>query len=145
MKNNQGFTVVELLASFTLMMVVTMFLFEVVMELKNIYVSSSLETSVKNENALIARAINDVAENGINFADCPGETCPITIDQSSQTVIVNNQTFKVPNDTSISALEEGGSFINNQCNSGNGFISFNYKVVSSDFRDGIPFNLVLNC
>lgn len=143
--NNKGFTVVELLASFSLMMVVTIFLFEVVMELKNIYVSSSLETTVKNENALIARAINEQLADGVQVSDCSGTTCKLTngnieIDPASNIIIVGNRTFTMPNDTSISAENP----FENSCSNGSCFLAIHYNVVSSDFRDGIPFNLVLN-
>ena len=39
--NNKGFTVVELLASFTLTMIIVVFLFEIVLELKDVYSSDS--------------------------------------------------------------------------------------------------------
>lgn len=143
--NNKGFTVVELLASFSLMMVVTIFLFEVVMELKNIYVSSSLETTVKNENALIARAINEQLADGVQVNNCSGTTCELTngdivVDPSSNIIRVGNRTFTMPNDTSISAENP----FENSCSNGSCFLAIHYSVVSSDFRDGIPFNLVLN-
>lgn len=143
--NNKGFTVVELLASFSLMMVVTIFLFEVVMELKNIYVSSSLETTVKNENALIARAINEQLADGVQVKNCGGTTCHLTngdivVDPASNIIIVGNRTFMMPNDTSISAENP----FENSCSNGSCFLAIHYNVVSSDFRDGIPFNLVLN-
>lgn len=143
--NNKGFTVVELLASFSLMMVVTIFLFEVVMELKNIYVSSSLETTVKNENALIARAINEQLADGVQVKNYDGTTCHLTngdikIDPANNIIIVGNRTFKMPNDTSISAENP----FENSCSNGSCFLAIHYNVVSSDFRDGIPFNLVLN-
>ena len=143
--NNKGFTVVELLASFSLMMVVTIFLFEVVMELKNIYVSSSLETTVKNENALIARAINEQLADGVQVNNYDGTTCHLTngdieIDLANNIIRVGNRTFKMPNDTSISAENP----FENSCSNGSCFLAIHYNVVSSDFRDGIPFNLVLN-
>ncbi len=143
--NNKGFTVVELLASFSLMMVVTIFLFEVVMELKNIYVSSSLETTVKNENALIARAINEQLADGVQVNNYDGTTCRLTngdivVDPANNIIRVGNRTFKMPNDTSISAENP----FENSCSNGSCFLAIHYNVVSSDFRDGIPFNLVLN-
>lgn len=56
--NNKAFTVVELLASFTITMIILMFLLEILLEIKNIYYSSEIKTAVYNKNAIAASAIN---------------------------------------------------------------------------------------
>ncbi len=149
--NNKGFTVVELLASFTLTMIITTLLFEVVLELKNIYVSSELETSIKNENALIAREINSQINNGNIPVECGGSTCTlldgkqITI-TSNQSVKVGNKNFEMPegayinddyiissncsDDSSLSPGEE------------NCYLKVAYTVTSENFSDDVLFNLV---
>ena len=56
--NNKAFTVVELLASFTITMIILVFLLEILLEIKNIYYSSEIKTAVYNKNAIAASAIN---------------------------------------------------------------------------------------
>ena len=56
--NNKAFTVVELLASFTITMIILVFLLEILLEIKNIYYSSEIKTAVYNKNAIVASAIN---------------------------------------------------------------------------------------
>ncbi len=56
--NNKAFTVVELLASFTITMIILIFLLEILLEVKNIYYSNEIKTAVYNKNAIAASAIN---------------------------------------------------------------------------------------
>ena len=56
--NNKAFTVVELLASFTITMIILIFLLEILLEVKNIYYNSEVKTAVYNKNAIAASAIN---------------------------------------------------------------------------------------
>ena len=100
---------------------------------------------IKNENALIARAINEQLADGVQVNNYDGTTCRLTngdivVDPANNIIRVGNRTFKMPNDTSISAENP----FENSCSNGSCFLAIHYNVVSSDFRDGIPFNLVLN-
>ncbi len=56
--NNKAFTVVELLASFTITMIILIFLLEILLEVKNIYYENEIKTAVYNKNAIIASALN---------------------------------------------------------------------------------------
>ncbi len=54
----KGFTVVELIVSFSLTMVIVVFLFQIVISLKNIYTASLLKTELINKQAIISDKIN---------------------------------------------------------------------------------------
>lgn len=111
--NNKGFTVVELLASFTLTMIIMIFLFEIVLQLKEIYINNALKTKIITQNAIIASTLNDKIEN-INILECEEiseeqTTCTITTN-SGQTlyISINNEVIKIddkninyPDSTSI--------------------------------------------
>ena len=61
--NNKGFTVVELLASFTLTMIIMVFLFEIVLQLKEVYITDALRTKIYDKNAIVATTLNDKIES----------------------------------------------------------------------------------
>ena len=146
--NNKGFTVVELLATFTLTMVVMVFLFEVVLELKNVYIASNVETLAKNENALIASELNKQIYNKNIPISCLNNTCTLsdgkTIIFDSSSAKIGVKTYEMPEDTTIEHLSIG-----TQCttsapkNSENCFLKVSYEVKSPDLKNNIPFNLVL--
>ena len=54
----KGFTVVELIVSFSLTMVIVVFLFQIVISLKNMYTANSLKTELLNKQAIISDKIN---------------------------------------------------------------------------------------
>ena len=55
--NNKGFTVVELIASFALTMVITVFLFEVLIEVKDIFADTSTKTAIQQKASIISKNI----------------------------------------------------------------------------------------
>ena len=55
----KGFTVVELIVSFSLTMVIVVFLFQIVISLKNMYTANSLKTELLNKQAIISDKINN--------------------------------------------------------------------------------------
>lgn len=57
MKNQKGFTLVELIASFTLALVIMFFLFQIVITVKELYVSSGLKTEMLIRQANLERQI----------------------------------------------------------------------------------------
>ena len=51
--NNKGFTVVELIASFALTMVIAVFLFEVLIEVKDVFADTNIKTAIKQKSSII--------------------------------------------------------------------------------------------
>ena len=151
--NNKGFTVVELLASFTLTMIITTLLFEVVMELKDIYISSELETGIKNENALVARAVSREINNGNIPVDCGGDMC--ILQDGREIKVLSNQEIKVANrvyDATEATYINDDFSITAACSSDVAlapgsercYLKINYVVSGENFSDDIPFNLVIS-
>lgn len=76
MKNNKGFTLIELIASFTLALIIMFFLFQIVIVVKELYVSSGFKTEmlIKQSN-LEKRLGEDLREKEItNIKNC-GDDC----------------------------------------------------------------------
>ena len=72
--NNRGFTIVELVTSFSLTTVVLVFLFNIVLLLKENYVSNALKSDLIVNQSLISTALNeDLYTNGISISG--GASC----------------------------------------------------------------------
>lgn len=155
--NKKGFTVIELLASFTLTMIIVVFLFEIVLELKDVYVTSSLKTKVLNQNALIATKLDKDLDNlGVTSASCYVSNvahCSIFayssvyhlyIRPSELDVVFNDgSTIKMPAGVTISNLSistSGRTFVD--ASKDNAYIKISYEVKSNYFKKPIAFNYI---
>lgn len=76
MKNNKGFSLVELIVSFTLTMVVVVILFEIIVTMKNLYVNSVTKTELLNKQNLFTDYIySDINTLGLNSVYVCGNNC----------------------------------------------------------------------
>lgn len=76
MKNEKGFTIVELITSFVLISLIVALLFEVLFILKNLYSDSGIKTELLVKQALISEKINDeLNSKNIMLATKCGATC----------------------------------------------------------------------
>lgn len=116
MKKN-AFTTVELIASFALTMVITVFLFEVLIEVKDIFIDTSIKTGIQEKMGIISKNINNAIPTDSTNVSCSKSgkttTCKVigstnsTIQfvQSDTTsenkIIVNGQNFTLPDGVKI--------------------------------------------
>jgi len=90
----KGFTTVELVVSFALVMTIAVLLFQVVLNLKNLYVNSGMKTQLLNKQAIITNQINErLLEKKIDSYTSCGEDCLrfVYMDGTSEDLIVNKQ------------------------------------------------------
>lgn len=116
--NNKGFTVVELIASFALTMVIVVFLFEVLIEIKDVFIETSLKTALQEKMGIISKNINAYFDEISYAVSCSDNTCTLgdnikVIVVDNNKVTVGNQKFNLPDGVSISSYElknegEGG-------------------------------------
>lgn len=72
----KGFTVVELIVSFSLVMVIVIFLFQIVISMKNLYTNSDLKTELLNIQSLVSNEINKkITKNEILSLNKCGSYC----------------------------------------------------------------------
>lgn len=57
--NNKGVTIVELVVSISILTIIVLFLFQLILSLKEVYNSSGIKTEMLNKQAIINREIND--------------------------------------------------------------------------------------
>lgn len=97
MKNKKGFTVVELIASFALTMIISVFLFEVLLEVKDVFIETSIKTSIQEKVSIISKNIKlNLPHSQISCSNnsCTAEGNIITVNESN--VIVGTQTINMP-------------------------------------------------
>lgn len=107
--NNKGFTVVELIAAFSITMIISAFLFELLIEVKNIFVETAIKTNIQEKTAIVSKNINNLFKETGNVVSCSNkEACTIngksiTVNRNYLTRVpdkikINNQEFSMPKD-----------------------------------------------
>lgn len=138
----QGFTVIELLVSFTLTALVMTFLFEVVISLKNLYHKTEVQTELISKQSLISRLINeDFANKKISKIErCNGKSnCYNIYYYKDETMNVNNtETITLSIESSNVIRYGDNAYIKLDDNSRFGNISF--KLDGETNNGNISFN-----
>lgn len=76
MKNNKGFTLIELIASFTLALIIMFFLFQIVITVKELYVSSGFKTEMLIKQANLEKQLGeDLRSKELTNIKACGEDC----------------------------------------------------------------------
>lgn len=117
---NRGFTVIELVVSFTLVSVISIILFELIFSLKELYVSGDIKTTLLNKQGIMTKKIyDDLSDDTLTSITSCGVSCLIfnyqgtekklLVDVGANTLTYGNYTMK---------LSEGSTF---------GKLSFSYN------------------
>ena len=145
--NNKGFTVVELLASFTLTMVIVVFLFEIVLQLKEVYIIDALTTKIYEKNAVVAVTLNNKLV-GATSVDCSGPACKINdiddfikIGADNKSIVIGDQTIKYP-DNVDKIIPEFNSRDIGALDADKGIIKIKYSIKSGYLDKDMTFNFV---
>lgn len=152
--NNKGFTVVELIASFALVMVISVFLFEVLIDVKDIYVETTLKTSIQEKMGIISKNIKNVlppvgskvsgsgnSYSITNYKDGK-ETSGIILSYDANDanyVMVANQKFTLPSTVSI---DINGSSMSNTCSGVNCYLKLYLVLVSDNLSTPYIYDVV---
>lgn len=141
MKNNKGFTVIELIASFALTMVITVFLFEVLIEVKDTFADTSVKTAIQQQASIISKNIDNSLTPVGSSVSCSGATCNINgktlqINQSNNRVTIGGQNFNMPDTVSIKNYT-----LNNTCNGTNCYLYVQMTLDSGNLRKDYDFDV----
>lgn len=116
MKNNKGFTIVELLVSFVLAMIIVIILFELIINLKELYQTSGLKTEMLNkQNLMTDKIYSDLTEKKVTIINSCGTECVeftfndgtikmLSIDSNNGIVTYDNYTIKLNNGSYFSKI-----------------------------------------
>lgn len=138
--NNKGFTVVELIASFALTMIITVLLFEVLIEVKDIFADAGTKSALQQKFSIISKNIKNNLTNGI-FVSCSGNTCSwngniLKIDQTSKKVVVNGQNFEMPDTVDIKSYD-----LNNTCTLYNCYLNIQMILTSGNLKQNYDYSV----
>lgn len=94
MRNNKGFTVVELIVTFGITMIIVVFLFQIILLLKETYTNNSVKTSLVIKQSIINQKIYDDfnTKEIVGFTSCGEECITFKFDDSSESVLSIDRT-----------------------------------------------------
>ena len=160
MKNNKAFTLVEMLVSFTLSMILVIIMFQLIINLKDVYMTSGIKTEMINKQYLMTNKIyKDLTEkkltgiskcendqqNCINISFSTGETKTFSVDLVNNTLNYDNYVQKVTNNSTIGTITINCNAITETKK----ILTIKVPITNSNFKDtdfGInivyPFNTV---
>lgn len=119
MKNNKGFTLVELLVSFTLSMILVIIMFQLIINLKELYMSSGIKTDLLNKQYLMTNkiytdllekkivAISKCEEEKLNCIDLTfsdGEIKQFYVDLDNDILNYDNYIIKINNNSTFGTI-----------------------------------------
>lgn len=114
-KNNKGFTVVEMIVSFSVTMVIMVFMFELVLLVKDLYISYGLKTELLTKQAIISEKINsDLLEKTVLITSQCGDDCIdfYFSDNSKARLVVSRDKGLIQYGDYVTKLLSGSSFGN---------------------------------
>lgn len=155
-----GFTLVEMITSFTLASIMVTLLFSVVLNIKNIYSTSAVKTEMLIEQANLSKKMNQVIkDNNITsysicvdddydicyeFIHTSGTTYKLLINTIDNVITFDNYTYKLGNNSSIGNVEvsvETLAEISEEYN--NSFLNIKIPIYNSNLeKEDLGINLV---
>lgn len=107
MKNNKGFTIIELAVSFCLVATISIILLQLVLVLKSVYISGDVKTMLLNKQGIMTKKIYDDLNNKdltsinscglscLTFSYNDGTTANLLVDPGNKTITYNNYTMQL--------------------------------------------------
>lgn len=154
MLNNKGFTIVEMLVSFVLSMIIVMILFELIINLKELYQMSGLKTELLNkQNLMIDKIYTDLTKKKVTMISSCGNECVtftfsdgnaknLAVDSNNGTVAYDNYTIKLNNDSYFSRISINEVGITTNVGN-NRIFSINIPIYNQKFKnDNFGINIV---
>lgn len=151
--NNKGFTIVELLASFVLSSVIIIIMFQLIINLKELYQTSGLKTELINkQNIMTNKIYTDLIEKElIQFSSC-GSGCidftfndntnkTLYVDTNNGTLSYDNYAIKLNNKSYFSTVEI--TVTEAQSKENNMILNINVPIYNENFKnDNFGINIV---
>lgn len=133
--NNKGFTVVELIASFALTMIISVFLFQVLIDVKDIFVETSLKSNIIEKVGIISKNIRLNVPKKCNLTSCSGL---ITLTNGSGAITVNGQIFELPSGVTVAS----SSVSNPVCFSNNCYVTVQFDLSHANLAEDFKYKVV---
>ena len=116
MKNNKGFTIVELITSFAMASIVMVFLFTIVMFLKNNFIAKSVKTDLLIKQSLLSKELNKDFRNNrlLSYNTCgnkcfechfvDGENKQLVVSENGDLITYGDYTYELTNSSYAGAI-----------------------------------------
>lgn len=142
MKNKKGFTVVELIASFALTMIISVFLFEVLLEVKDIFIETTIKTNIQQKIGIISKNLKRNLPNtpmSCNSNSCSAGTNIITV--NTENVIIGTQIINTPN-VGGTNVKISDTLLENQCFGDNCILKVEFKLNHPNLKKPYDYSVV---
>ena len=143
--NKKCFTVVELITSFALTMVICIFLFEVLIDVKDIYIETAIKTNIQQKLAIVSKNIKRTVGPRGTTASCSNNVCKVNgvnsaIAITGNAIKASGQKYEMPNGVEI----DPASTITSYCveNKNNCFITLNLILKSQSLKEDYNYKVV---
>lgn len=160
MKENKGFTVIELLVTFALAIVIVFFLVQIVFILRDLYISNGVKTELLNKQSLLSYKINQefitkdlrsatkCGSNCINFLFGDGTTTKLQIDKTNNTITFGDYVTELVSGSEFGDIDVSANLsITNDNNKNNAILNIDIPIFNKLFEDnnfGVNVNLQYN-
>ena len=116
MKNNKGFTLIEVAVSFILVSTISLILLQLVLSLKEVYLTGDVKTTLLNRQGIMTKAIyDDLNEKELKSIDRCGLSCVtftyndnstknLLVDPGNKTVTYGDYTLQIDNSSYFGEL-----------------------------------------
>ena len=147
--NNKGFTLVEMLVSFVLSMIIVVLLFQLIINLKDVYVSSVIKTELLNRQNLMTNKIYSdlIDKQVISISNCnSSSTCvdftffdgsdkQLIIDDVNNILSYDDYVVKLDNNSYFGSFSINTSNFGNISNKYNKIFNINVPILNDNFND----------
>ncbi len=148
MKNNKGFTIIELIVSFVLSMIIVVILFQLIINLKEIYSSSGIKTEMLNkQNIMTDKIYTDLTSKQVisvsrcseqttclNFQYANGKIKQLIVNETEKTLSYDNYTIKLNKNFNFKDISIKTETTELQ-NTYNGILEINIPIYNDLFKD----------
>ena len=136
MNNNKGFSILELVISFAICMVILIFMFEIVLVLRETYEKSMIKTELYNkQNLIIEQIYSDINKNGLNTVTCTSNSAILQLGNDENKGILINEDNTITYGDFSTALLNGTTVDTFDCKNNNGVISISLPITHQLFND----------
>ena len=117
MKNNKGFTLIEVAVSFTLVATISIVLLQLVLSLKEVYLSGDIKTTLLNKQGIMTKniyddlnkknlaSINTCGLSCIEFTYSEGTKKKLVVDPGNKTIKYGDYTLQIDNSSYFGNLK----------------------------------------
>lgn len=153
--NKKGFTVVELIVSFAITMIVVAFLFEMIITLKNVYVSSGIKSQLLTKQAIISNKINGDLKNKkikivlkcgtgcLNFIFEDNSSTKLIIDQSNNLFTYGKYTTKLIEGSSFGTIDiHNETLVGIPADINDSFITIKVPITNNLLKEDYGLNIL---